>query len=216
MSDKIQFRCRMRERSQPRTEVITYQVVQVMGALHYDVEASSSGSSSSASCTSSSPSSSSTQQFTLSPSSSLSTSPHSPYTNHMENMSSSSYHDENSCISTESPVEDASSMVLKPRHIKKRAFDEFIMSPGSSSTSSSTSFYSDSGSGFHVPKRNGKKFCPTLSPIPSSHSQYLLFKGFVQVIPSNPLAELSLIESSKEEYVSRLSLDGTLLYADHR
>ncbi|XP_054164117.1 circadian locomoter output cycles protein kaput-like isoform X2 [Oppia nitens] len=44
----------------------------------------------------------------------------------------------------------------------------------------------------------------------------ILFKGFVQIIPTNPMAELSLMDADLDEYVSRHSLDGTLLFADHR
>lgn len=44
----------------------------------------------------------------------------------------------------------------------------------------------------------------------------ILFKGFIQIIPTNPMAELSLMDADLDEYVSRHSLDGTLLFADHR
>jgi hypothetical protein len=44
----------------------------------------------------------------------------------------------------------------------------------------------------------------------------ILFKGFVQIIPTNPMAELSLMDANLDEYVSRHSLDATLLFADHR
>lgn len=44
----------------------------------------------------------------------------------------------------------------------------------------------------------------------------ILFKGFVQVIKTNPMAELSLMDANLDEYVSRHTLDGTLLFADHR
>lgn len=37
-SERISFRCRMRERNQPRTEVITYQVVQVVGNLTFSFD----------------------------------------------------------------------------------------------------------------------------------------------------------------------------------
>ena len=48
------------------------------------------------------------------------------------------------------------------------------------------------------------------------HESSILFKGFVQIIPTNPMAELSLMDADLDEYVSRHSLDGTLLFADHR
>lgn len=51
---------------------------------------------------------------------------------------------------------------------------------------------------------------------PKSLSKNLLFKGFVKVLPPSPMSELSLLDANQEEYVSRISLDGTLLYADHR
>ncbi|CAG2107841.1 unnamed protein product [Medioppia subpectinata] len=43
----------------------------------------------------------------------------------------------------------------------------------------------------------------------------ILFKGFIQIIPTNPMAELSIMDADLDEYVSRHSLDGTLLFADH-
>lgn len=116
VSSKIQYRCRMKERSQPRTEVVTYQVVLISGSLHVE----SSGESE---------------------------------------------------VSTD--IADKSNPKKRPRE-------------------------------------------KSVSPSTSSSSQCLLFKGFVQVIPSSPSAELSLIDANQEEYVTRLSLDGTLLYADHR
>lgn len=47
-------------------------------------------------------------------------------------------------------------------------------------------------------------------------SKNLMFKGFVEIVPASPMSELSLMDANQEEYVSRISLDGTLLYADHR
>lgn len=44
----------------------------------------------------------------------------------------------------------------------------------------------------------------------------VIFKGIVKIILVNPLAELSLSDANLDEYVSRLTLDGTLLFADHR
>lgn len=114
VSSRTQFRCRMKERSQPRTEVVTYQVVLISGSLHVE---------------------------------------------------SNEYND----------------------------------SPEISETSNSRKRSRDNA----------------LSPS-TSNSQCTLFKGFVQVIPTSPSAELSLIDANQEEYVTRLSLDGTLLYADHR
>lgn len=119
VSSRIQFRCRMKERSQPRTEVVTYQVVLISGSLHVE-----SGEESDPSC--------------------------------------------------ETSVDKSNS--------RKRPRDKAL----SPSTSSSIS------------------------------QPCVLFKGFVQVIPTSPSAELSLIDANQEEYVTRLSLDGTLLYADHR
>lgn len=118
VSSRIQFRCRMKERSQPRTEVVTYQVVLISGSLHVE-----SGDESSISCESADQSNS-----------------------------------------------------------RKRPRDK----------------------------------APSPSTSPSSSQPCVMFKGFVQVIPTSPSAELSLIDANQEEYVTRLSLDGTLLYADHR
>lgn len=117
ISSRIQFRCRMKERSQPRTEVVTYQVVLISGSLHVE---------------SSDPSNNSPE---------------------IADMSNS----------------------------RKRLRDNA-----------------------HSPSAS------------TSNSQCTMFKGFVQVIPTSPSAELSLIDANQEEYVTRLSLDGTLLYADHR
>ena len=47
-------------------------------------------------------------------------------------------------------------------------------------------------------------------------SRNVLFKGFVEIVPASPMSELSLMDANQEEYVSRIALDGTLLYADHR
>ena len=47
-------------------------------------------------------------------------------------------------------------------------------------------------------------------------AKHLMFKGFVEIVPASPMTELSLMDANQEEYVSRISLDGTLLYADHR
>ena len=68
-----------------------------------------------------------------------------------------------------------------------------------------------------------RKTRPSHSPPPIKNrfsnaflSRNLLFKGFVQVIASSPTAELSLIDANQEEYVTRMTLDGVFLYADHR
>lgn len=44
----------------------------------------------------------------------------------------------------------------------------------------------------------------------------MIFLCFVEVIPTSPQNELKLCDASFDEYISRHSLDGTLLYADHR
>lgn len=49
-----------------------------------------------------------------------------------------------------------------------------------------------------------------------SNGMNVLFKGFVQIIATNPMAELSLMDANLDEYVSRHTLDGILLFADHR
>lgn len=122
ISSRVQFRCRMKERSQPRTEVVTYQVVLISGSLHVE------------------------------------------------------------------PSEECDDSDLDNSSPRKR------------------------------PRESSKALSPLPSPASSSSisSQCLMFKGFVQVIPTSPSAELSLIDANQEEYVTRLSLDGTLLYADHR
>lgn len=117
VSSRIQFRCRMKERSQPRTEVVTYQVVLISGSLH-----------------------------------------------------------------VESSVESINSQEVADMANPRKRHRDSALSPSAS----------------------------------TSNSPCTLFKGFVQVIPTSPSAELSLIDANQEEYVTRLSLDGTLLYADHR
>ncbi|CAG2165671.1 unnamed protein product, partial [Oppiella nova] len=58
--------------------------------------------------------------------------------------------------------------------------------------------------------------CYPSDPDEDKPENRILFKGFIQVIPTNPMAELSLMDADLDEYVSRHSLDGTLLFADHR
>lgn len=49
----------------------------------------------------------------------------------------------------------------------------------------------------------------------ASHNNPLL-KAFVRVVHSNPYNELSLSAAVEDEYVTRHSLDGTIIFADHR
>ena len=49
-----------------------------------------------------------------------------------------------------------------------------------------------------------------------SSGMNVLFKGFVQIVATSPMAELSLMDANLDEYVSRHTLDGILLFADHR
>lgn len=44
----------------------------------------------------------------------------------------------------------------------------------------------------------------------------LVFKAFVKVVPNLPTNDLTLADANCDEYVTRLSLDGTLIYSDHR
>lgn len=164
ISSRVQFRCRMKERSQPRTEVVTYQVVLISGSLH--VEPSEECDNDSDLVDNSTPRKrprESSNPFSPIPSKAFSPLP----------------------SNTLSPIP---SNILSP--IPSKAFSPLP----------------------------SKAFSPLPSPASSSSipSQCLMFKGFVQVIPTSPSAELSLIDANQEEYVTRLSLDGTLLYADHR
>ncbi|KFM78550.1 Neuronal PAS domain-containing protein 2, partial [Stegodyphus mimosarum] len=43
-----------------------------------------------------------------------------------------------------------------------------------------------------------------------------MFKAFVRVVDPNPYNQLSLEEATADEYVTRHSLDGTILFSDHR
>lgn len=144
VSDRISFRCRMRERNQPRTDVLTYQVVEIVGNLSFYFNSSG----------------------------------------HEKELA------ENKLPSG-----------------RKRTHDQHDSESSTSSndckgTLSISKLYNGNG---------------TSSPATSAQiEQQILFKGFVQIIPSSPMAELSLIDANLDEYVSRLSLDGTLLFADHR
>jgi len=123
----------MRERNQPRTDVITYQIVQIVGDLSYcfDQSVESDGS---------------------------------------KEVSSR---------------EASSRKRPHPDNQKQLALQESKTSLGT----------------------------PTLT---TPASRLIVFKGFVEIIPTSPMAELSLIDANLDEYVTRLSLDGTLLFADHR
>jgi PAS domain-containing protein len=50
----------------------------------------------------------------------------------------------------------------------------------------------------------------------SETSPNFIFKAFIQVVPNSPMNDLTLADANCDEYVSRLSLDGRLIYADHR
>lgn len=43
-----------------------------------------------------------------------------------------------------------------------------------------------------------------------------IFKAFVRVVDPNPYCQLSLKDATADEYVTRHSLDGTIIFADHR
>lgn len=46
--------------------------------------------------------------------------------------------------------------------------------------------------------------------------QDIIFKGVIELCKTNPLAELNLLEANLDEYILRMTLDGVILYADHR
>jgi hypothetical protein len=117
-SEHISFRCRMRERAQPRTEVVTYQIVKISGFFQIELP---------------------------------------DQENHHHHHS-----------------------LLQDVHQQQQQANAY------------------NGCGF------SSKFL----------SKNLLFKGFAEIVPANPI--LSLMDANQEEYVCRISLDGTLLYADHR
>ena len=180
MSDRIQFRCRMRERSQPRTEMVTYQMVNISGVfevcLKDETMKATSSSSSSSSSRVSSPSSS---PFQI-----------------------------DSCKPTFSPANS-----VNPLSVQKRKIDQLEDTLDLTHCKTEGDNYSTRG------KRNRSTDSPPSSTThytSSSFTRNLLFKGFVQVIASSPAAELSLIDANQEEYVTRMTLDGVFLYADHR
>jgi PAS domain-containing protein len=265
-SDRIQFRCRMKERSQPRTEVVTYQMVQIVGSFQFpdckdpssicnstisskshdhhhdhvhknlsltnnnnDVKNNNNLSSSTSSvmdisCNSNSldsisenneqQSSHGTSPFILLPS-----------------PAATSLHRSDSMSSDCSSFSAVSSIYCSRAFAGKRKFEELSSCPSPGSEAGSSSGYA---SGYTNGKRSPNLTCVLTSsssnnssdntslrqhhhPVsPAYVTKNLLFKGFVQVIPSSPMAELSLIDANQEEYVTRLSLDGVLLYADHR
>ena len=55
-----------------------------------------------------------------------------------------------------------------------------------------------------------------ISAARSASHRRLMFKGFVRIIPHNSTNDLTLADACKDEYVTRISLDGRLLYSDHR
>lgn len=242
-SQRIQIRCRMKERSQPRTEVVTYQMVQIVGSFQFpNNEDFSSISSISSSrlhylvnnnndvknmnnnliSSSLSPTSidnsmdsvldegSSVSSFILSPG---------PAVIHRSDSTSSG------CSST------TTSSMYSPRFSVKRKFEEACpssetmsgISCGTNGKRLATSSSLPPSPALSV-NSNNNSTSEALAIVrqqqqivtPTYVAKNLLFKGFVQVIPSSPMAELSLIDANQEEYVTRLSLDGVLLYADHR
>lgn len=245
-SSRIQFRCRIKERSQPRTEVVTYQMVQIVGSFQFpssketeddsgsrlhlthlinnnneakdnDLPSCSSSASVSAMETDDTQGSSSFC-LPLSPPASASSSSLIPRPRSDSASSGSSY------LSTVSSYAAPASVFSRKRKLEEES------TLTSSSPAPSCSSLESGG-------MNGQQRCLSLPPSPAltgilsnnNHdgkkqavvsatyvAKNLLFKGFVQVIPSSPMAELSLIDANQEEYVTRLSLDGVLLYADHR
>ena len=55
----------------------------------------------------------------------------------------------------------------------------------------------------------------SLGTLDNKSENQLLFKGFVQGISTHPMAELSLMDADDSEYITRHSIDGTILFADH-
>lgn len=239
-SERVQVRCRMKERSQPRTEVVTYQMVQIVGTFilsNVDRDyngftngqhtSSSSGINNlSVSNNNGNPTSdtNSAMNDTLPPSPCPSTSSsgifsHCPSTSkgtkRKRGESIDSGLSELSCPSPSSSKK--SCFPYSPSSVSETSCSmEFNLFPKSlsvpSPSSSSTTVIATKSDTTSDPSS------PTtvMACSPSFIAKNLLFKGFVQVIPSSPMAELSLIDANQEEYVTRLSLDGVLLYADHR
>ena len=67
---------------------------------------------------------------------------------------------------------------------------------------------------FNLPQNRGA--CELLRGQSNSEYQNLIFKGFVQISPPSATNDLILADANKDEYMTRLHLDGTLIYADHR
>ncbi|KAI1301158.1 Circadian locomoter output cycles protein kaput [Halotydeus destructor] len=126
VSDRISLRCRMREKSQPRTDIITYRIAHIRGYLTYH-------------------------------------------------------------FASDETDEEISGQLSS----RKRSFEQM-------------------NGQLEVPERTPK------NGVPVKGSFVVLFKGFIEIKSAGPSAQLSLSDANQDEYVTRISLDGTLLFADHR
>jgi len=207
-SDRIQFRCRMKERSQPRTEVVTYQMVQIVGSFQFPKETPATYTTNPTSGHPRTDQMDTDIESIEGASCSSSFNPLSPGSIHGTDSNTSGC---SSFISTSTCSHPSTSAVFKKRKLEDA-------SPCSPSSEASSGVIMSS-------KRMAMLSCPPFDSdgrpqqqvvSPNYIAKNLLFKGFVQIIPSSPMAELSLIDANQEEYVTRLSLDGVLLYADHR
>lgn len=52
--------------------------------------------------------------------------------------------------------------------------------------------------------------------LPEQKSGTHMLVSFVRVVKDRPITELSLVESTKDEYITRHTMDGKILYTDHR
>lgn len=160
VSERISFRCRMRERNQPRTEVITYQVViSATNCIHRR---------------------------------------------------------ELKCLSWRvSQVQIVGNLTF---FFGNPSADEPKSQPSTTTVNTTTTISRKRAfdSSRELTATELHQWAKRKTTDPSLLPQHIIFKGFVQIIPTSPMAELSLIDANLEEYVTRLSLDGTLLFADHR
>lgn len=174
----------MRERSQPRTEMVTYQMVSIAGVFEICLQDPSLPPSLKSECE--------TSKSTL--------------------LSSSTSICSNLNYSVVEKSESTSAQIGR-----KRKIDQIEQNTDSTE-------WQDISQGSSNSLVRSRKLRSTHSPPPTTRSRFssaflsrnLLFKGFVQAIASSPTAELSLIDANQEEYVTRMTLDGVFLYADHR
>lgn len=227
-SDRVTFNCRLREKTQPRCDTVTYASVNVSGHLeceylsqliynrtqnrhhrHHQSPFSPAGDDGNTSCNA-----------------------YSAYTSSPDPSQSSIYSNISSpCVSPlppqNAPFYGHKSLFPAPHPHQQQQLLQQITSYMSSCTLASSgslsSDYNDNrspGSRSHNNcqegmGRNGSS-CAPLSTM-TTNDMNIMFLCFVEITPQyDPTTELKLVYTNYDEYISRHSLDGTLIYADNR